>query len=162
MQKIRPFLWYNREAEEAAKLYASIFPNSKVTRVSSLPVESTSGPADSVKIVEFTLFGQEFQAMSAGPLDQFNHAISFVVTCDDQAELDRYWNGLLEGGQPEQCGWLKDRYGVSWQIIPKQLEQLMTDKDREKAKRVSQAMLKMVKFDIAGLESAARGDLVAR
>jgi predicted 3-demethylubiquinone-9 3-methyltransferase (glyoxalase superfamily) len=162
MQKIRPFLWYNREAEEAAKLYASIFPNSKVTRVSSLPVESPSGPADSVKIVEFTLFGQEFQAMSAGPLDQFNHAISFVVTCDDQAELDRYWNGLLEGGQPEQCGWLKDRYGVSWQIIPKQLEQLMTDKDREKAKRVSQAMLKMVKFDIAGLESAARGDLVAR
>jgi predicted 3-demethylubiquinone-9 3-methyltransferase (glyoxalase superfamily) len=162
MQKITPFLWYNREAEEAAKLYASIFPNSKVTRVSSLPVESPSGPADSVKIVEFTLFGQEFQAMSAGPLDQFNHAISFVVTCDDQAELDRYWNGLLEGGQPEQCGWLKDRYGVSWQIIPKQLEQLMTDKDREKAKRVSQAMLKMVKFDIAGLESAARGDLVAR
>jgi predicted 3-demethylubiquinone-9 3-methyltransferase (glyoxalase superfamily) len=162
MQKIRPFLWYNREAEEAAKLYASIFPNSKVTRVSSLPVESPSGPADSVKIVEFTLFGQEFQAMSAGPLDQFNHAISFVVTCDDQAELDRYWNGLLEGGQPEQCGWLKDRYGVSWQIIPKQLEQLMTDKDREKAKRVSQAMLKMVKLDIAGLESAARGDLVAR
>ena len=155
MQKIRPFLWYNREAEEAAKFYASIFPNSKVTRVSSLPVESPSGPADSVKIVEFTLFGQEFQAMSAGPLDQFNHAISFVVTCDDQAELDRYWNGLLEGGQPEQCGWLKDRYGVSWQIIPTELLTLLKDPDPERAQRAMQAMLQMRKIDLEVLRKAA-------
>ena len=113
MQKITPFLWYAKEAEEAAAFYASIFPDSRVVRVTALPTESPSGPPGSVKIVEFMLFGQPFMAMSAGPLDPFNHAISFVVNCDDQAELDRYWNALLEGGAAEQCGWLKDRYGLS-------------------------------------------------
>src|SRR5213082_2640587 len=112
--KIFPHLWYAKEAEEAARFYASIFPDSRVDRVTPLPVDSPSGPAGSVKLVEFTLFGQPFMAMSAGPLDPFNHAISFVVNCDDQAELDRYWNALLEGGKAEACGWLKDRYGVSW------------------------------------------------
>ena len=104
IQKITPFLWYAKEAEEAAKFYTSIFPDSRVTRVTSMPAESPSGPPGSVKIVEFLLFGQAFTAMSAGPLDPFNHAVSFVVSCDDQAELDRYWNALLQGGSAEQCG----------------------------------------------------------
>jgi predicted 3-demethylubiquinone-9 3-methyltransferase (glyoxalase superfamily) len=157
MPTINPSLWYSREAEEAAKFYASIFPNSRVDRVSALPADSPSGPAGSVKIVEFTLLGQPFQAFSAGPLDQFNHAISLVVTCDTQEEIDRYWDALLQGGAPEQCGWLKDRYGLSWQIVPKQLAKLMTDPDPEKAKRAGEAMLQMVKLDIAELERAAAG-----
>ena len=124
-------------------------------RVSTLASDSPSGPAGSVKIVEFTLLGQPFAAFSAGPLDSFNHAISFMVNCDTQAEIDRYWDALLEGGTPEQCGWLKDRYGLSWQIVPKLLSTLIADPDREKAKRVSEAMLSMVKLDIAELERAA-------
>ncbi len=113
-QKITPFLWYAKEAEEAAGFYTSIFPDSRVTRVTAMQSDSPSGPPGSVKVVEFVLFGQTFIAMSAGPLDPFNHAVSFVVNCDTQAELDRYWNALLEGGgSPEQCGWLKDRFGLS-------------------------------------------------
>jgi len=158
MQKITPFLWYAKEAEEAAAFYAATFPDSHVVRVTSMPTESPSGPAVSVKIVEFVLFGQPFTAMSAGPLDPFNHAVSFVVSCDDQAELDRYWNALLaNGGTAEQCGWLKDRYGLSWQIVPKVLGELMSDPDRAKAKRAADAMMKMVKFDIAALQAAHRG-----
>ncbi len=152
--KIKPFLWYTKEAEEAARFYASIFPDSRVDRVAALPVDSPSGPAGSVKIVDFTLFGQPFQAMSAGQLDPFNHAISFVVSCDDQAELDRYWNALLEGGAPEQCGWLRDRYGVSWQIVPAILADMMSDGDVERAKRVAEIMLKMVKLEFAPLKAA--------
>ena len=158
MPSIIPHLWYSREAEEAANFYTSIFPDSRIDRVSALPSDSPSGPAGSVKIVEFTLLGQPFVAFSAGPLDAFNHAISFMVTCDTQEEIDRYWDALLQGGTPEQCGWLKDRYGLSWQITPKVLSTLMTDPDREKAKRVSEAMLKMVKFDIAELERAAASE----
>ncbi|MET0151122.1 MAG: VOC family protein [Candidatus Binatia bacterium] len=157
MAKIVPHLWYSREAEEAARFYASIFPDSHVDRVTALPSESPSGPAGSVKIVEFTLFGQPFQAISAGPLDAFNHAVSFIVNCADQAEVDRYWNALLAGGKAEQCGWLKDRYGLSWQIVPTALGKLMADPDVAKAKRVGDAMLKMVKLDIAQLEAAAGG-----
>lgn len=155
MQKITPFLWYAREAEEAAAFYASIFPDSRVVSVTSMPSESPSGPAGSVKIVEFVLFGQEFTAMTAGPLDPFNHAVSFSVSCDDQAEIDRYWNALLaDGGSAEQCGWLKDRYGLSWQIVPAVLGRLMAQTDQAKAKRATDAMLKMVKIDIAALEAA--------
>jgi predicted 3-demethylubiquinone-9 3-methyltransferase (glyoxalase superfamily) len=154
MQKITPFLWYSNQAEEAAKFYASIFPNSRVNRVTSLPSESPSGPPGSVKVVDFELFGQSFTAMSAGPLDPFNHAVSFVVNCENQAEIDRYWNALLEGGSAEECGWLKDRYGLSWQIVPTVLITMMNDADRAKAKRASDAMLKMVKIDIAKLEAA--------
>src|SRR5690348_11901179 len=157
MQKITPFLWYSREAEQAATFYASIFPASRVTRVLTLPSESPSGPPGSVKIVEFVLFGQSFTAMSAGPLDPFNHAISFVVNCDDQAELDRYWNALLEGGKPEQCGWLKDRYGVSWQIVPAILDRMIADPDRTRAARVAEKMLTMVKLDVAALKAAYDG-----
>jgi predicted 3-demethylubiquinone-9 3-methyltransferase (glyoxalase superfamily) len=157
LQKVTPHLWYAKEAEEAARFYASIFPNSRVDRVTALPSDSPSGPAGSVKVVEFTLFGQSFMAMSAGPLDPFNHAISFMVNCDDQVEVDRYWNALLEGGSAEQCGWLKDKYGVSWQIVPTLLGDLMTDPDPQKARRVSDAMLKMVKLDVEGLKAAAEG-----
>lgn len=157
MQKITPFLWYSTQAEEAATFYASIFPDSRVTHVTALPSESPSGPPGSVKIVEFVLFGQQFVAMSAGPLDPFNHAVSFVVNCDSQAELDRYWNALLEGGSAEQCGWLKDRFGLSWQIVPTALAEMMASADRTKAKRASDAMLKMVKIDIATLRAAFEG-----
>lgn len=157
MQKITPFLWYAKEAEEAARFYASIFPDSRVTRVVTMPSESPSGPPGSVKVVEFVLCGQSFTAMSAGPLDPFNHAVSFVVSCDDQAEVDRYWNALLDGGTPEACGWLKDRYGVSWQIVPTVLGRMMGNPDRAKAKRASDAMLRMVKIDIAGLQAAFDG-----
>ena len=143
MQKIVPFLWYSKEAEEAAAFYTSIFPDSRVTRVTTLPSESPSGPPGSVKIVEFTLFGQAFTAMSAGPLDPFNHAVSFVVNCETQAELDRYWNALLQGGSAEQCGWLKDRFGFSWQIVPTVLAEMIATPDRAKAKRAADAMLKM-------------------
>jgi len=154
LEKITPHLWFVKEAEQAAQFYASIFPDSRVDRVTVIPSDSPSGPAGSVKMVEFTLFGQPFLAISAGPLDSFNHAISFVVNCDDQKEIDRYWGALLQGGQAEQCGWLKDRYGVSWQIVPSELRRMMTDPDRDKARRATDAMLKMVKLDIAGLRSA--------
>ena len=154
MQKITPFLWYSKEAEEAAAFYVSVFPDSRVVRVTAFPSESPSGPPGSVKVVEFVLFGQPFVAMSAGPLDPFNHAVSFVVNCDDQAELDRYWNALLAGGTAEQCGWLKDRYGLSWQIVPKVLGEMMSSTNRAGAKRASDAMMKMVKIDIAALKAA--------
>jgi predicted 3-demethylubiquinone-9 3-methyltransferase (glyoxalase superfamily) len=154
MQKITPFLWYSREAEEAARLYVSIFPDSRIKSVSAMPAESPSGPPGSVKIVDFELFGQGFVAMTAGPFEPFNHAVSFVVNCDNQAEIDRYWSALLEGGTAEQCGWLRDRFGLSWQIVPTILGKLMSDPDRARAKRVAGAMMKMVKFDIAALEAA--------
>src|SRR5437879_874887 len=158
MQKITPFLWYSKEAEQAAAFYASIFPDSRVTRVTALPSESPSGPPGSVKIVEFVLCGQPFTAMTAGPLDPFNHAVSFAVNCADQAEVDRYWDALLaNGGQAEQCGWLKDRWGLSWQIVPQALIDMMNSPDRVKAKRVSDAMMKMVKIDVAALERAFNG-----
>lgn len=155
--KIVPHLWYTKEAEEAAAFYVSIFRDSRVDRVTALPVASPSGPAGSVKIVEFTLFGQPFQAMSAGPLDPFNHAISFIVLCDDQAELDRYWDALLVGGAAEACGWLRDRDGVAWQLVPRCLGELMNDPDRDRARRTAEAMLTMIKLDIAALRAAHDG-----
>jgi predicted 3-demethylubiquinone-9 3-methyltransferase (glyoxalase superfamily) len=157
LQKITPFLWYSREAEEAATVYASVFPDSRVTRVTTMQSESPSGPPDSVKLVEFVLFGQPFVAMSAGPLDPFNHAVSFVVNCEDQAEIDCYWNALFAGGSAEQCGWLRDRFGLSWQIVPSVLRVMMADPDRVKAKRTAYAMMKMVKLDIAALQAAFTG-----
>jgi len=156
--KIFPSFWYVKEAEDAARFYASIFPDSKVERVVPLPVDTPSGPAGSVKVVDFTLFGQRLQAFSAGPLDPFNHAISMVVLCEDQTELDRYWNGLLQGGgKEEQCGWLRDRYGLAWQIVPWVMDEMMADKDVSRAKRVATAMLQMVKLDIAKLKAAYEG-----
>jgi len=156
--KIYPFLWYAKQAEEAAKLYASIFPDSHVDRVTPLMSESPSGPPGSVKVVDFTLFGQRFQAMTAGPHHEFNDAISLVVECDDQKELDRYWDALIDGGgKPQACGWLIDRFGVRWQIVPSALNEMMQDKDTARSKRVSDAMLRMVKLDLATLQQAYRG-----
>jgi predicted 3-demethylubiquinone-9 3-methyltransferase (glyoxalase superfamily) len=155
--KIYTHLWYAKDAEEAAKFYASVFPNSRVDRVTTMQSESPSGPPGSVKVVDFTLFGQRFQAMTAGPHHDFNDAISIVVECDDQAELDRYWNALIEaGGKAQACGWLNDRFGVRWQIVPARLGEMMRDQDPARSKRASDAMLKMVKIDIAALEKAYR------
>src|SRR5262245_50846394 len=145
-RKIYPHLWYATGAEEAAKFYASLFPDSRVDRVTALESDTPNGPPDSVKVVEFTLFGQPFQAMPAGPHHEFNDAISFTVECEDQTEVDRYWNAFLQnGGTAQACGWLIDRFGVRWQIVPRRLGEMMTDKDRARAKRVGDAMLKMVK-----------------
>lgn len=156
--KIFPHLWYAKEAEEAARLYASIFPDSRVDRVTTLLSESPSGPPGSVKVVDFTLFGQRFQAITAGPHDAFNDAISLVVLCDDQAELDRYWDAIVaSGGKPQACGWIIDRFGVRWQIVPAALDAMLRDDDPAASKRVSDAFLKMVKLDVAALERAYRG-----
>ena len=156
--KIYTHLWYAKDADQAAALYASIFPDSRVERVWALPLESPSGPPGSVKIVDFTLMGQRFQAMTAGPHHDFNDAISLVVECQDQAELDRYWDALLkDGGKPQACGWLIDKYGVRWQIVPTVLGEMMTSKDKAKAKRAAEEMLRQVKFDIAKLEAAFNG-----
>ncbi len=157
MSKIIPSLWYSEKADEAARFYASLIPNSSVDSVTTLPADTPSGPEGAVKVVEFTLAGQQFMAISAGPLDSFNHSISFIVNCEDQAEVDRLWDALSEGGSVEQCGWLKDRYGVSWQIVPCEFAAMMKDKDKAKVRRVAAAMLKMVKFDIAELRRAFEG-----
>jgi predicted 3-demethylubiquinone-9 3-methyltransferase (glyoxalase superfamily) len=154
--KIVPNLWYAKEAEEAARFYTSIFPDSRVSSVTTMPAETPSGPPGSVKVVEFTLAGQPFVAFSAGPLDTFNHAISFAVECETQAEIDRYWDALARDGTVEQCGWVRDRYGLCWQIVPAALARMMKDPDRDAARRATEAMLKMKKLDIATLERAYR------
>jgi len=157
MSKIIPHLWYADKAEEAASFYVSLLPDSRIDSVTTMPADSPSGPAGSVQIVEFTLAGQPYLALNAGPLDPFNHAISFVINCDDQAEIDRLWDALSDGGTVEQCGWLKDRYGVSWQIVPRVLGEMMKDRDPARTKRVAEAMLKMIKLDIDGLRRAYDG-----
>ena len=158
VQKIVPHLWYTKEAEDAARFYASIFPDSRVDRVTQLPADSPSGPAGSVVVVEFTLFGQSFMSISAGPHDAFNDAISLLVNCDSQAELDRYWNAILEnGGKPQACGWIIDKFGVRWQIVPTALGEMMADPDKAKARRVAEVMLKQIKLDLPKLEAAYRG-----
>lgn len=160
MSKITPHLWFAEKAEEAAAFYVSLLPDSRIESISEMPADSPSGPVGAVQIVEFTLAGQQFMAMNAGPLDPFNHAISFVIDCEDQAEIDRLWDALSEGGEVEQCGWLKDRWGVSWQIVPSVLGDMMKDTDKARGKRVAEAMLGMVKLDIAGLEAAYRDEPV--
>ena len=158
MQKVVPFLWFAKEAAEAARFYASVFPDSHVDSATPMNADSPSGPAGSVTVVNFTLFGQKFMAMSAGPHHEFNDAISFMVNCTSQAEIDRYWNAILEGGGKEQaCGWITDKYGVRWQITPTALNEMMSSPDRTKAKRVAEEMMKQVKFDIAKLEAAFEG-----
>ena len=158
-QKIVPHLWYSKQAEEAARFYASIFPDSSVDRVTALPADSPSGPAGSVSVVEFRLFGQAFMAIAAGPHHDFNDAVSFLVSCDSQAEIDRYWDAILEnGGKPQACGWIIDRYGLRWQIHPSALGRMLTDPDKTKASRAAKEMLRQVKFDIAKLEAAFHGN----
>ena len=155
--KITPYLWFAEKAVEAAELYVSLFPDSRMVSVSPLPADTPSGPAGSVRTLEFVLGGQRFLAIEAGPLDPFNHAVSFLVDCEDQAEVDRYWSALVAGGKEEQCGWLRDRYGISWQIVPKALGALMQRADPARVKRVMEAMLKMRKLDVAGLRRAYEG-----
>ena len=157
MPKITPFLWFDNSAEQAAQFYTSIFRNSKILQTSRYP-EGAPGPKGSVMTMKFELNGQEFIALNGGPHFKFNEAISFVVDCETQKEIDEYWEKLTSGGGKEvQCGWLKDKYGLSWQIVPAALGQLMADKDPMKAKRVTQAMLKMVKLDIEALKKAYQG-----
>jgi predicted 3-demethylubiquinone-9 3-methyltransferase (glyoxalase superfamily) len=158
-QKITPFLWFNNQAEEAAKFYTSIFKNSRIGNVARYDqaAEKVSGrPAGSVMTVEFQLEGQDFIALNGGPHFKFTEAISFVVSCKTQAEVDKFWKKLSAGGKEVQCGWLKDKYGLSWQIVPTVLGELLSDKDAAKSHRVMQAMLKMVKLDINKLKQAAR------
>ena len=161
MQKITPFLWFNDNAEAAAKFYTSIFKKSKLGTIARYEKagEKVSGrPAGSVMTVEFQIEGQDFIALNGGPLFKFNESISFVVNCMTQAEVDYYWKKLTAGGgKPVQCGWLKDKFGVSWQVVPTALNELMSGKDAAKSQRVMEAMLKMVKLDIKKLKAAARG-----
>lgn len=154
MAKLVPCLWYSEKAEEAAAFYAGLLPDSRIERISALPADSPSGPAGSVKIVEFTLVGRPFLAMSAPPIASLNHSISLMVHCDTQEEIDRLWAALSEGGATERCGWLRDRYGLYWQIVPSCLGELMSDPDPARAKRVAEAMLKMGRLEIASLQKA--------
>lgn len=152
-QKIVPHLWYDKEAKEAASFYCSVFPDSRITNVTTLH-DTPGGDAD---IVSFELFGQPFMAISAGPLFKFNESVSFVVNCDTQEELDRYWEKLSAVPESEQCGWLKDKYGLSWQIVPTVMDEMMRDADPERLGRVTEAFLQMKKFDIAALQRAYDG-----
>lgn len=153
-----PFLWFEKEVEEAVTFYVSLLPNSRIEHVSTMPAESPSGPAGSVKVVEFVLNGQPWQAMAAGPLDPFNHAVSFMIECATQAEIDTLWDKILKnGGKEEECGWIRDRWGLAWQIVPDSLKALTRSPDRAAAKRAAEAMLKMVKLDKAQLEKAFAG-----
>ena len=155
--KVKQHLWFEKDMEAAIGFYTSLVQGSSVHWVSPLPVDTPSGPAGSVKIAAFTLGDKRYMAIEAGPLDPFNHSFSFMIECDTQAEIDRLWDAFKEGGQIEQCGCVRDRWGLCWQIAPKRLGELMSDPDSNKSKRVAEAMLKMVKLDISGLEAAARG-----
>jgi len=155
MQKISPFLWFDSNAEEAANFYVAIFKDSKILKIARYG-EAGPGPAGSVMVVNFQIEGQDFIALNGGPLFKFTEAISFVINCQTQEEVDHYWNKLAAGGgQESQCGWLKDKYGLSWQVTPTILGELLADKDQKKAQRVMQAMLQMKKIDIAALKRAA-------
>ena len=155
MHKISPFLWFDHQAEDAANFYVSIFKDSKILSASRY-TEDGPGPAGTVIVVKFQIEGQEFFALNGGPRFKFDEAISFAIDCQTQEEVDYFWNKLTaDGGKESQCGWLKDKFGLSWQVIPKILGELMADKDKNKAGRVMQAMLKMKKIDIAALKKAA-------
>jgi len=152
-QKITPFLWFDNQAEEAVNFYVSIFKNSKVTNISRYG-EAGPGPKGTVMTASFELEGQEFMALNGGPEYKFTEAISFFVNCETQEEVDKLWEKLSEGGEKGPCGWLKDKYGVSWQIVPTVLGEMLSDPDPEKSKRVMQAMLQMKKIDINALRQA--------
>ncbi len=161
-QRIRPCLWFADEAEEAARFYTGIFPNSRIvaiTRYGEAGFEVHGRPAGSVMVVTFELDGQPFMGLNGGPLFQFNEAISLEVSCGSQEEVDYYWDRLGEGGDPaaQQCGWLKDRYGLSWQIVPEGMEEMLADPDSPGAQRAMNAMLRMKKLDLAGLQAAYAG-----
>lgn len=152
-QKLVPHLWYNKEAKEAAEFYCSVFPRSRITNVTTLH-DTPSGDAE---IVSFRILGQPFMAISAGPLFKFNESISFMVYCDTQKEIDYYWEKLSAVPEAEQCGWLKDKYGLSWQIVPSAMDKMMAKATKDQMARLTQAFLPMKKFDIAALQKAFRG-----
>jgi predicted 3-demethylubiquinone-9 3-methyltransferase (glyoxalase superfamily) len=158
MQKITPFLWFDRGAEDAATFYTSVFPNSEITSISRYGAGSPL-PEGTALVVDFVLDGQQFHALNGGPYHTFNESVSFYIKSDTQEEIDHYWETLSEGGARQQCGWLKDRFGLSWQVAPPILGRLLQDKDRVAAGRVMQAMMKMTKIDIAGLQRAFDGEL---
>ena len=156
MRQPYPCLWYDGKAEEAASFYVSLLPDSRIDRVWRTPADTPSGPTGTVLVVDFTLNGQRFQGLNGGPDFRFNEATSFVIECEDQAEVDRLWEALtVDGGEPGPCGWLKDRFGLSWQVVPRRLNELVDDPDPERARRAMEAMLKMGKIDVAELERAA-------
>jgi predicted 3-demethylubiquinone-9 3-methyltransferase (glyoxalase superfamily) len=156
MQKISPFLWFDDQAEEAMNFYVSVFKNSKVGRITRYG-DAGPGPKGSVMTASFELEGQQFTALNGGPHFKFTEAVSFFVNCESQEEVDELWDKLSEGGQIQQCGWLKDKFGLSWQIIPSVLIELMNDPDPQKSRRVTEAMLQMIKIDIAKLRQAYEG-----
>ena len=156
MPRITPFLWFDNQAEEAANFYVSTFKNSKILEISRYS-EGGPGSAGQVMVVAFELDGERFEALNGGPMFTFSEAISFRVDCAGQAEVDYFWDALSAGGQTSQCGWLKDRYGLSWQVVPEALPRILGNPDPAKAKRATEAMLKMTKLDIATLEAAAEG-----
>ncbi|MCW8085260.1 VOC family protein [Sabulicella glaciei] len=155
--QVAQHLWFARDMEAALRFYTALIPGSALEWIAPLPAETPSGPAGSVRIAAFTLGDQRYRAVEAGPLDPFNHSFSVMVECDSQAEIDRIWEALLEGGTAEQCGWLRDRWGLCWQVAPRRLDEWLRGPDTAKARRVTEAMLGMVKLDIATLERAARG-----
>lgn len=153
-QKITPFLWFDNNAEEAVNFYTSVFKNSSVDTIARY-TEAGPGPKGSVMVIAYTLNGQKYTALNGGPHYKFTQAVSFVVNCENQEEVDDYWNKLVEGGEPIECGWLKDKFGFYWQIVPVRFFELIDTADEAKRNRIMNAMMKMVKFDIAGLEKAA-------
>lgn len=158
MTTIAPCLWFDGNAEDAAQLYTSLFPDSRVDKVHRSPADNPSTPEGAVLTVEFTLAGRPFIGLNGGPEFSFSEAVSFSIDCKDQGEVDRYWDALIEGGgEPSQCGWLKDRFGVSWQVIPRQLPELLNAPDRDGARRAMEAMLQMSKIDVAKLKEAYEG-----
>lgn len=159
MSKVSPFLWFEKDAEQAVRFYVSLLPGSTLDGVTTMPADSPSGPAGSVKVLDFTLAGQAYVAMeAAGRPDPFNHAVSFLIPCDDQAEIDRLWDAHLKNGSSEQnCGWLKDRWGLYWQVTPQMLFEMMRSPDRAASKRAMEAMMTMNKLDIAALQKAFAG-----
>ena len=158
ISKIYPCLWFDGTAEQAAQLYTSLFPDSRIDSVNRSAADNPSTPAGAVLTVDFTLAGQKFLGLNGGPEFHFTEAVSFTIDCADQAEVDRYWDALIEGGgEASQCGWLKDRFGLSWQVVPRALPELLNNPDREAAARAMKAMLEMSKIDIARLKAAFEG-----
>ena len=157
MQKIIPCLWFNGNAEEAAEFYVSLLPDSRIDRICKSPADTPSGPAGMVLTVEFTLAGAQYVGLNGGPQFPFTEAVSFQIHCEDQSEVDRLWAALAEGGSEIVCGWVKDRYGLPWQIVPRRMIELLNDPDVNRARRAQEAMMQMVKLDIAAIEQAADG-----
>ena len=158
--KISPCFWFDGNGEEAARFYTSIFPDSRIDSIQRASVDYPGGKVGDAILVEFTLAGQSYQALNGGPHDKFNDAISLSVSCKGQAEVDKLWDALISGGgKPVQCGWLKDKFGVSWQIVPEEMEAMLREKDAIKTKRVMESMMKMVKLDVAKLKRAFEGEI---